>query len=71
VKVTQVFRSFKDERVISEMEIGGANATTPVPVTGDQVRWIVGDQAYAGVVKSRIISYSAPNKIWRDRMTST
>jgi hypothetical protein len=48
IKVTQVFRSSKDERVISETEIGGADATTPIPITGDKVRWIVRDKAYAG-----------------------
>jgi hypothetical protein len=29
MKITQVFRSSKDERVISEIEIGGADQATP------------------------------------------
>jgi hypothetical protein len=67
MKITQVFRSSEDDRVISEGEIGGADATTPVPITGDKVHWIVRDQVYTGVVKSRLISYSAPDKIGLER----
>jgi hypothetical protein len=62
MKITQVFRSSNDERVISQLEIGGADQTTPIPVAGDNVRWIVKDKVYAGRVKSRLISYSAPNE---------
>jgi hypothetical protein len=65
--ITQVFKSASDERVISEFEIGGADQATPVPLVGDNVRWIAKDKAYAGRVKSRLISYSAPDKIGLDR----
>jgi hypothetical protein len=41
MKITQVFRSSNDERLISEIEIGGADHATPIPITGDNVRWIV------------------------------
>jgi hypothetical protein len=40
MKVTQIFRSSKDERVISELTIGEADQA-PIPVAGDNVRWIV------------------------------
>jgi hypothetical protein len=33
MKITQEFRSSKDERVISEIEIGGADQATPIPST--------------------------------------
>jgi hypothetical protein len=38
MKITQVFRSSNDERLISEIEIGGADPATPIPITGDNVR---------------------------------
>jgi hypothetical protein len=63
MRITQVFRSFNDDRVISEIEIGGADHATPIPIAGDTVRWIGKDKVYAGRVKSRLISYSAPDKI--------
>jgi hypothetical protein len=67
MKITQVFRSSSDERVISELTIGGADQATPIPITGDNVRWIVKDKTYAGRVKSRLVSYSAPDKIGLER----
>jgi len=67
MKITQVFKSITDGRVISEIEMGGADAQAPVPVTGDEVHWTVKDRAYAGRVKSRLISYSAPNRIGLER----
>jgi hypothetical protein len=67
MKITQVFRSSKDERVISEHTIGGADQATPIPITGDNVRWIVKDKVYAGRVKSRLVSYSAPDNIGLER----
>jgi hypothetical protein len=67
MKITQVFRSSSDERVISELTIGGADQATPIPITGDNVRWIVKDKIYAGRVKSRLVSYSAPDKIGLER----
>ena len=72
MKITQVFRSSKDERVISEIEIGGADQATPIHnITGDNVRWIVKDKVYAGRVKSRLISYSAPRLALKGRMRLT
>jgi len=67
MKVTQVFRSSEDERVISETKIGGADAITPIPITGDKDRWIVSSKAYAGVVRASLISHSAPDKIGLER----
>jgi hypothetical protein len=67
MKLTQVFRSSADNHVISEIEIGGADPATPVPVAGDDVRWVVKDKVYTGRVKSRLISYSSPDKIGLDR----
>lgn len=66
MKVTQIFRSSNDERVISELTIGEADQA-PIPVAGDNVRWIVKDKVYAGRVKSRLVSYSAPDKIGLER----
>jgi hypothetical protein len=57
-----VFKSSNDERVISELEIGGADQATPIPMTGDNVCCIVKDKVYAARVMSRLISYSAPDK---------
>jgi hypothetical protein len=70
MKVTQVFRSSKDERVISETEIRGAGATTPIPITGDEVRWIVRDKAYAGVVNGSFLTVRPTRSVLKDRMTS-
>lgn len=62
MRITQVFASADDERVISELEISPDQAT-PVPVEGDRVSWVVNDRVYTGRVKSRLISYSLPNNI--------
>ena len=67
MKITQVFQSSNNERVISEITLGGADQTTPIPITGDNVRWIVKDKVYSGRVKSRLVSYSAPDKIGLER----
>jgi hypothetical protein len=67
MKITQVFRSSSDELVISELTIGGTDQATPIPITGDNVRWIVKDKLCAGRVKSRLVSYSAPDKIGLER----
>ena len=66
MRVTQIFRSSDDERVISELTISDADQA-PIPVPGDNVRWIVKDKVYAGRVKSRLVSYSAPDKIGLER----
>ncbi len=66
MRVTQIFRSSNDERVISEITISEADQA-PIPVAGDNVRWIVKDKVYAGRVKSRLVSYSAPDKIGLER----
>lgn len=66
MKVTQIFRSSKDDRVISEIAIGAADQA-PIPLVGDNVSWIVKGQVYAGRVESRLISYSAPDNIGLER----
>jgi hypothetical protein len=66
MRITQTFTSADDGRVISEMEISPDQATS-IPVAGDHVQWIVNDKVYAGSVKSRLISYSAPDNIGLDR----
>ena len=66
MRVTQIFRSSDDERVISDLTISDADQA-PIPVAGDNVRWIVKDKVYAGRVKSRLVSYSAPDKIGLER----
>ena len=68
MKITQVFRSADDERLITEIEIGGASPATPIPVAGDEVSWVANDKVYQGRVKSRLISYSAPDKAGLDRL---
>jgi hypothetical protein len=65
VRITQVFASADNEQVISEIEIAPDEAT-PVPVAGDNVRWVVKGKVYEGRVKSRLISYSAPDNIGLD-----
>jgi len=65
MRITQVFASASDERVISELEISPDQAIS-VPVAGDQVRWVANDKVYTGRVKSRLISYSPPNNIGLD-----
>jgi hypothetical protein len=62
MRITQVFTSASDERVISELEISPDQAIS-VPVTGDQVSWVVNNKVYTGRVKARLISYSPPNNI--------
>lgn len=62
MRITQVFASADDERVISELEISPDQATS-VPVEGDRVRWVVNNRVYTGRVTSRLISYSPPNNI--------
>jgi hypothetical protein len=62
MRITQVFASADDERVISELEISPDQATS-VPVEGDRVRWVVNDRVYTERVKSRLISYSPPNNM--------
>jgi len=69
MKITQVFRSADDGRLISEIEIGASQAT-PIPVTGDDVSWVVNDQSYRGRVRSRLISYSAPDKVELERLNA-
>ncbi len=39
----------------------------PIPVAGDNVRWMVKDKVYSGRVESRLVSYSAPNNISLER----
>jgi hypothetical protein len=48
------------------MEIAPDQATS-IPVAGDYVQWEVNDKVYGGSVKSRLITYSAPNNISLDR----
>jgi len=67
MRILQVFRSDTDNHVISELEVGGASPTTPIPVVGDQVRWFAQENIYSGKVKSRLISYSRAEKIGFDR----
>jgi hypothetical protein len=67
MRITQVFKSSTDGQEISEIEIGGSEQATPVPMVGDQVRWVSRDQVHAGRVISRLIAYSAPDKIGLDR----
>lgn len=62
MRITQVFASADNEQVISEMEISPDQAT-PFPVAGDHVRWVLKGKVYEGRVKSRLISYSAPDNI--------
>ena len=68
MKVTQIFRSASDGQLISQLEIGGANQVTPIPVSGDYVSWVANDKVYEGRVKSRLISYSAPDKVGLERL---
>jgi hypothetical protein len=49
MRITQVFASADDERVISELEISPDHATS-VPVAGDRVRWVVNDRIYTGAL---------------------
>lgn len=65
MKITQVFKSAHDGQVIGEINVGGFDQA--IPITGDNVRWIVKDKVYAGRVKSRLISYSAPDRIGLER----
>ena len=65
MRITQVFASASDERVISELEISPDQAIF-VPVPGDQVRWVANDKVYTGRVKSRLMSYSPPNNVGLD-----
>lgn len=67
MNITQVFKSSSDGEVISELEIGGADQATPIPIEGDNVRWFANDTFYQGRVTSRLISYSAPDKIGLER----
>ena len=60
--ITQVFTSADDEKVIGEIEIGADNAAA-IPIVGDNIKWVLKDKVYAGRVKSRLISYSAPDHI--------
>jgi hypothetical protein len=65
MRITQVFASASDERVISELDISPDQAIS-MPVTGDEVRWVVNDKVYTGRVKSRLIYYSPPTNIGLD-----
>jgi hypothetical protein len=67
MKVTQIFKSARDEQIIGEIEIGDGGGLNPIPIAGDNVRWIYKDITYTGRVKSRLISYSAPDRIGLDR----
>jgi hypothetical protein len=58
MRITQVFASADDERVISELEISPDQATS-VPVAGDRVRWVVNDRIYTGRVKSSHLQIAA------------
>ena len=58
--IKQVFKSAKDDQPISEINLGEAGLATPIPNTGDDVRWVANGKHYAGRVKSRLISYSGP-----------
>ena len=66
MRITQAFTSADDGRVISEIEISPDQAPS-IPVAGDHVQWVVEDRVYAGKVRSRLISYSAPDNIALDR----
>ena len=48
MKITQVFGSSSDSRLISEIEFGGTGQSVTIPITGDNVRWIVEDKVYGG-----------------------
>ncbi len=67
MKITQVFRSSSDGRLINEIELGGTGQAATIPITGDNVRWIVGDKVYTGRIKSRLISFSAADKVGMER----
>lgn len=67
MKITQAFRSADDEHLISEIELGAGQAT-PIPVTGDDVSWVADGKVYKGRVKSRLISYSAADKVALERL---
>ena len=67
MKITQVFKSSSDGQEIGEIEIGGSDQATPLPAVGDQVRWVSRDKVHAGRVISRLIAYSAADKIGLDR----
>ena len=67
MKIIQVFRSSADNHVIGQIELGNASSSAPVPVVGDEVRWVANDKVYVGRVSSRLISYSRPDKIGLDR----
>jgi hypothetical protein len=67
MKITQAFLSADDEHLISEIELGASQAT-PIPVTGDDVSWVADGNAYKGRVKSRLISYSSPDRVELERL---
>ena len=49
-----------DQYADSQFNLGEAGPATPIPNTGDDVRWVANGKHYAGRVKSRLISYSGP-----------
>ena len=46
--IKQVFKSAKDDQPISEINLGEAGPATPIPNTGDDVRWVANGKHYAG-----------------------
>jgi hypothetical protein len=67
MRIMQVFRSARDNHVISELEMAGASPTTPIPIVGDEVRWVHDESVYSGRVTARLISYCRADKIGLDR----
>jgi hypothetical protein len=71
MKITQIFRSSRGQRLISQIELIGPGAAIVIPCVGDNLSWVVEGKTYEGTVKSRLVSYSAPDKIGLERSDET
>ena len=58
MKITQVFKSASDAHTIGNIKATGSQTLIPIP--GDVVSWVVDGKTVTGRVKSRVLSYSAP-----------
>jgi ribosomal protein S10 len=49
------------------LSLGRTGQAATIPITGENVRWIVDDEVYEERIKTRLISYSAVHKVRLER----
>ncbi len=58
--ITLVFQSNQGGESLGSLVIPSASSGAPIPSVGDNVTWTAGGNVFSGLVKSRLLSYTAP-----------